>query len=128
MKASMIVVLVGCAVCPFETMAADVINKFDGEWKGTIQSVMGTNCPLAGAVFGYDFTVRKGRVDGTVDVGFGGQKLTGLIQSDGSVKDFGVTGEHPWSFAGKFEKDRVDGDFSGAHCFGKFVSTRKGDR
>ena len=125
MKPLIRAVLVGCAVWPFQTMAAGDTYKFDGKWTATTKSIAGVNCALAGSVIRYDFTVRKGRIDGAIKAGFGRHRLTGLIQSDGSVKDFGTVGVLPWSFVGKFGKDRAAGNFLGSHCGGKFLFLRK---
>lgn len=125
MKLFVMAVLFGAAVWSFPTMAAGTTDNFDGKWTATTKPVVGVNCALAGAVIRHDFTVRNGRIDGAIKAGFGRHKLTGLIQSDGTVKDFGTVGVLPWSFTGKFGKDRAAGNFVGSHCGGKFLFLRK---
>jgi hypothetical protein len=118
-------VFAGFAVCVVPTLAAETTDKFDGIWSATTEPSMGRNCALGNTIIRYDFTVRKGRIDGTIKAGFGVHKLTGLIQSDGSVNDFATVGLIPWSFAGKFAKDSAAGKFQGRTCSGKFLFLRK---
>ncbi len=125
MKPLIMAALAGCAVCAVPTMAAETTDRFDGTWSATTEPSVGRNCALGGAVIRYDFTVRKSRIDGTIKAGFSVHKLTGLIQSDGSVSDFAMVGLIPWSFAGKFEKDSATGKFEGRTCSGKFMFLRK---
>ncbi len=125
MKPLVMELLVGSAVWSFQTMAAGATDNFDGKWTATTKPIVGTNCALVGSVIRHEFIVRKGRIDGSIKAGFGRHKLTGLIQSDGSVKDFGTVGVLPWSFAGKFGKDRAAGNFVGSHCGGNFLFLRK---
>ena len=125
MKPLVMALLAGSTVWLVQPLAAVASDKFDGKWTATNESIKGPNCALAGAVIRYDFTVREGRIDGTIKAGFGIHKLTGLIETDGSVKDFGMVGLIPWSFTGKFGKDRAEGKFQGRTCGGKFLFLRK---
>ncbi len=125
MKPLIMAAIAGAAVCAVPAMAGETTDKFDGIWSATTEPSVGRNCALGGAVIRYDFTVSKGRIDGTIKAGFGVHKLTGLILSDGSVDDFAMVRMIPWSFAGKFEKDRAAGKFEGRTCSGKFLFLRK---
>ncbi len=125
MKPLIMTTLVGWTLCAVQAMAGETTDKFDGKWTATTEPGMGSNCALGGAVIRHEFTVRKGRIDGTIKAGFGTHKLTGLIQSDGLVDDFAMVGLIPWSFAGKFTKDRATGEFQGKTCSGKFLFLRK---
>ncbi len=128
MKTLIMAVLAVCAVCAAPAIAVETTDKFDGIWSATTEPSMGRNCALGGAVIRYDFTVRKGRIDGTIKAGFGVHKLTGLIQSDGSVNDFAMVGMIPWSFAGKFGTDSAAGKFKGRTCSGKFLFLRRNEQ
>jgi len=125
MKPFIMAVLASYAALANSTSAAE-IKEFDGNWSATIKPNITQNCALGGSVIRHDFTVRQGHIDGTIKAGFGVHKLTGLVQSDGSVNDFAMVGLIPWSFAGKFEKDSAFGKFQGKTCSGKFRFLRTG--
>ena len=125
MKTLIMAVLAVCAVCAAPAIAVETTDKFDGIWSAETEPSVGQNCALGGTVIRYVFTVREGRIDGTIKAGFGVHKLTGLIQTDGSVNDFAMVGLIPWSFTGKFGKDSAVGEFQGHSCSGKFLFLRK---
>ncbi len=128
MKTLIMAALAGCAgvvAWAVPAVAVETTDKFDGIWSATTEPSGGSNCALGDSVIRYDFTIREGRIDGTIKAGFGVHKLTGLIQPDGSVNDFATVGLMPWSFAGKFAKDSAAGKFQGRTCSGKFQFFRK---
>ncbi len=128
MKTLIMAVLAGCAVCAAPAIAVESTDKFDGIWSATTEPSVGRNCALGGTVIRYDFTVHKGRIDGTIKAGFGVHKLSGLILSDGSVDDFAMVGLMPWSFVGKFGTNSAAGEFQGRTCSGKFLFLRKSEQ